>query len=142
MTVLDHQLLPCEPQVNKVSETNVQAHDAGYDAYMTGVAFLKLAYHYQLQTKGIILYSLSCVDIINLKTFYETPFPSGELDVIYKKTPSQFQHAMNIVNLFNMKYGLHLKKEEYEAKQQEMNEEFHKMVYLVTGFEEVENHVI
>ena len=74
---------------------------------------------------------------MDLKTFYETPLSSTDIDVIYKKTPSQFRYAMNVINMFNMKYGLYLKKEEFDSKQQEMNDEFNKMVYLVTGFEEV-----
>lgn len=44
---------------------------------------------------------------------------------------------MNVINMYNMKYGMPLNVDEYKTKQQELVDEFNKTVVLVTGFEEV-----
>ena len=42
------------PSIQSVAEKQQQAHDAGFDAYMTGNVFIKLAYHYHLGKQGVI----------------------------------------------------------------------------------------
>lgn len=42
------------PAIQGVSTEFKQAHDAGFDAYMTGDVFIKLAYQYRLDVKGLV----------------------------------------------------------------------------------------
>ena len=42
------------PAVQEVTVDQQQAHAAGFDAYMTGNVFIKLAYHYRLDKQGTL----------------------------------------------------------------------------------------
>lgn len=75
--------------------------------------------------------------MVNLNSFFTTPLSTVHLDNLYIRQPVQFQYAMNVINMYNMKYGMPLNVDEYKTKQQELVDEFNKTVVLVTGFEEV-----
>lgn len=42
------------PAIQEVSEAGKQAHDAGFDAYMTGAVFIRLASKFLLEKKGLL----------------------------------------------------------------------------------------
>lgn len=49
----------------------------------------------------------------------------------------QFQYAMNVINMYKMKYGMPLNLDEFKKQQEGLVEEYKKNVVLVTGFEDV-----
>lgn len=73
-----------------------------------------------------------------MHTFISTPLSTSGLDNIYYRQPVQFQYGLNVVNMYNLQFGMPINQDEFKVKQQELVEEYNKNVVLVTDFEEVD----
>ncbi|OAO16972.1 Poly(A)-specific ribonuclease PARN-like domain-containing protein [Blastocystis sp. ATCC 50177/Nand II] len=110
--------------VQTLAPEHVQAHDAGFDAYMTGVVMLRLGYRL----------GLGVADFRDLNAFYQKELPQESAEGAFRQVPCQFQRQMNAVNMYNVKYPMPMLDALWQTREEEMEAEYVQCVLLASGF--------
>lgn len=66
--------------------------------------------------------------------FWKTELPQDYVKNSLIKVPAQFQAEMNIVNMYNLSYGLPIREDLFEERQKELRETSMKTVLLASEF--------
>ena len=66
--------------------------------------------------------------------FWKTDLPQDYVKNSLIKVPAQFQAEMNIVNMYNLSYGLPIREDLFEERQKELHETSMKTVLLASEF--------